>query len=86
MHGRRLDIENCSLDQLRARTEFETTRTRNRIALVVVVGALAALALAFVYGLWAGSMAYVGYVWGVAAPIAAGVIGFYFRRDSKELP
>jgi hypothetical protein len=60
MYGRRLDIENCSLDQIRACTEFETSRTRIRMALVVVSGAVAALAIAFVLGLSAGTMAHVG--------------------------
>jgi hypothetical protein len=86
MHGRRLAIENCSLDELRAWTQWETTRTGNGIARGVAFGAVAALVVAFVYGLWAGTMAYVGVVWGVVAPIAAGVSGFYFRIDRKGLP
>ncbi len=68
------------------RRELEITRTRNRIALGVVFGAMVALAVACAYGLRAGTMAYVGVVWGVVAPIAAGVSGFYFRIDRKELP
>jgi hypothetical protein len=80
-----VDVDNCSLDEVRARTDYENARTRNQIGQVVVFGSAGALGVAFVYGLWAGNLAVVGWVWGVVAPLAAGVIGFYFRRDGKDV-
>jgi len=83
-HGHDYDIENFTLEQIKAKTVYERSKTRNRIGLITICAALAAMLMAFIVGLWAGNLVYVSYVWAVVGPISAGVFGYYFRHDPKD--
>jgi hypothetical protein len=81
-HGRDVEVEDVTVARIRASTLHEVALARNRVALTVVYGALGALGLGFCYGVVRGD---VGYVWAVVGPLAAGVLGYYFRHEPREL-
>jgi hypothetical protein len=84
IHGNDYEVENFTLEQIKAKTVYERSKTRNRIGLITIWAAIAAMLVAFIVGLWAGNLAYVSYVWAVVGPISAGVFGYYFRHDPKD--
>lgn len=84
-HGRDVEVEDVTVARIRATTLHEVALARNRVALTVVYGALGALAVAFGYGVVRDDVGYVGYVWAVVGPLAAGVLGYYFRHEPREL-
>jgi hypothetical protein len=84
IHGNDYEVENFTLEQIKAKTVYERSKTRNRISLMTICTAIAAMLMAFIVGLWAGNLAYVSYVWAVVGPISAGVFGYYFRHDPKD--
>jgi hypothetical protein len=83
-HGQDFKLENFSIEEIKAKTVYEHSNTRNRISLITICAALAAMLMAFVYGLIAGNLSYVSYTWAVVGPISAGVFGYYFRHDPKD--
>jgi uncharacterized protein YcfJ len=63
--------------------EYETSRTRDRIAYFVLGCASAAMITAAIYGFYIGNFGGLKDVWTVVGPIAGGIIGYYFHRGRK---
>ncbi len=84
IHGNDYQVENFSLLEIKAKTVYEHSRTRNQITIITICAAIAAMLIALVIGLWTGHLAYVGVAWAVVGPISAGVFGYYCRHDPKD--
>jgi len=68
---------------VKARTEYETSRTRDRIAYVFLAGIAIALAGAAAYGAYHDDFSALGRVWFIAGPFAGWIAARYFgRRES----
>jgi uncharacterized membrane protein YoaK (UPF0700 family) len=76
--GRDFDV---SLAEL---ADYHTSRTRDRIAYITLISALAATGIAGLYGLGTGNFSGLNAVWVAAGPIVGIVIGYYFHRGRKE--
>jgi hypothetical protein len=77
-HGRDYDI------RLRAMDEYETSRTRDKIAYLVLGTVLGAIIAAATYGLWQQNFGALNAVWTVAGPITGAILGYYFHRGRKD--
>ncbi len=76
--GRVLEVSLADL------ADYHTSRTRNRIAYITLVSALAATGLSGVYGLATGNFSGLNAVWVAAGPIVGIIMGYYFHRGRKE--
>ena len=65
--------------------QYRTSRTKDRVAYLVLGCGVGAVGLAAVYGMITGSFSGLRDVWGAVGPIVGGVIGYYFHRSRKEL-
>ena len=77
-HGRDFAIA------VRVVDEYETSRTRDRIAYFVLACGALSMALAAGYGFYTGNFGTMNDVWTVAGPIIGVVIGYYFHRGRKD--
>ncbi len=77
-HGREFDI---SLDDL---VRYQTSRTRDRLAYLILAGAAGATAIAALAGFSTGSFTGVQNVWAATGPIIGAVLGYYFHRTHKD--
>jgi len=77
-HGRDFEI------MLRAQDDYETSRTRDRIAYLTLGAVLMAMILAATYGFYHGNLGVVKDVWTVVGPITGGIVGYYFHRGRKD--
>jgi hypothetical protein len=77
-HGRHIEIA------ARVADDYETSRTRDRIAYLVLGGAAMAMVIASGYGFRIGDFAALRDVWTVAGPFAGAIVGYYFHRSRKD--
>ncbi|MDA8248714.1 MAG: hypothetical protein M0Z28_05990 [Rhodospirillales bacterium] len=77
-HGRDVEVA------LAAVNEFETSRTRDNIAYILLFAIGAAMLVATLYGFYRGSFGGLKDVWTVAGPITGGIVGYYFHRGRKD--
>jgi len=77
-HGRDYEI------RLRALDEYETSRTRDKIAYLVLGTVLGAIVATATYGLWQQDFGALNAVWTVAGPITGAILGYYFHRGRKD--
>jgi hypothetical protein len=78
-HGRDFDFEMV----VRVVGEYETSRTRDRIAYFVLGCASLAMFVAAIYGFYFGNFGVLKDVWAVVGPITGGIIGYYFHRGRE---
>ena len=76
-HGRDFEMA------VRVVDEYETSRTRDKIAYFVLGCGSLAMALAAGYGFYSGNFGAMKDVWTVAGPIIGVVVGYYFHRGRK---
>jgi hypothetical protein len=75
--GRNIDIEEIAADT------YETSRTRDYLAKVIVWGGTVALFIAAVASYGQQSFAPIAAVWAVLGPVAGGIVSYYFYRGPK---
>jgi hypothetical protein len=63
--------------------EYETSRTRDKIAWFVLGCGSLAMALAAADGFYSGNFGTMKDVWTVTGPIIGIVVGYYFHRGRK---
>jgi len=71
------------IDEIEASDKYETSRTRDHLAKVIVRGGAVALVVAVAASFQQHSFAPVAAVWAVLGPIAGGIVSFYFYRGPK---
>jgi len=76
--GRNIDIE-----EIVASDTYETSRTRDHLAKVIVWGGAVALAVAALASYGQHSFAPIAAVWAVLGPAAGGIVSYYFYRGPK---
>jgi hypothetical protein len=76
-HGRDFAIA------VRVVDEYETSRTRDRIAYIVLGCGALSMAVAAGYGFYSEDFGAIKNIWTVAGPIIGIVIGYYFHRGGK---
>jgi multisubunit Na+/H+ antiporter MnhF subunit len=76
--GRNIDIE-----EIVASDTYETSRTRDHLAKVIVWGGAVALAIAALASYGQSSFAPIAAVWAVLGPVAGGIVSYYFYRGPK---
>ncbi len=76
--GRNIDIE-----EIVASDTYETSRTRDHLAKVIVWSGTAALAIAALASYGQHSFAPIAAVWAVLGPVAGGIVSYYFYRGPK---
>jgi hypothetical protein len=69
---------------VRVMDEYETSRTRDRIAYFVLACGSVAMIAAAGYGFYSGDFGALKDVWTVAGPIIGVVVGYYFHRGRKD--
>jgi hypothetical protein len=72
------------VQKIKARDSYETSRTRDKIAFVVLGSSAAALLIAALYGFYTGDFTALVAVWSGVGPIVGGIITWYFqiRKES----
>jgi len=73
-----------SIEQIAASDQYETSRTRDHIAKLMLWGGASALAAALVVSIISHSFSPLGAVWAVVGPFAGGIVTYYFYRDPKR--
>lgn len=65
-------------------TQYEESKTRNRIALSTVIMTLSMVVVSGTYGMLNSDFVPVATVWSISGPILGGIFGHYFRprKDS----
>jgi hypothetical protein len=76
-HGRDFEIV------MRAADDYETSRTRDGIAYLVLGAVAIAMLMAVAHGLQSGNFGATKDVWTVAGPITGAIVGYYFHRGRK---
>jgi RsiW-degrading membrane proteinase PrsW (M82 family) len=77
-HGRDFEIE------IHAVNEYRTSRTRDRIAYLILAAVIVAMLVALVYGFWQQNFASLKDVWTVVGPLTGTIIGYSFHRGRKD--
>ncbi len=72
------------VEEITAKDQYETSRTRDKIALIFVLCAILALGGAALHGWTAGNFDSLGYVWAIVGPFAGAIGSYYFHRDRKD--
>ena len=80
--GRRIDEDDVR--QIDAQDRYETSRTRDRLAYLILATLLVALAAAAIYGIRTDSFAPLGQVWAIGGPFAGGIVAYYFNRNRRD--
>jgi hypothetical protein len=73
-----------TIDEIEASDRYETARTRDHIAKLILWGGAAALSAAVGVSVVGRSFAPLGAVWAVIGPFAGGIVTYYFYRDPKR--
>jgi hypothetical protein len=73
-----------TIDEIAASDDYETARTRDHIAKLILWGATVALSAAVVVSVIGRSFAPLGAVWAVVGPFAGGIVTYYFYHDPKR--
>jgi len=68
---------------MRVTDEYETSRTRDDIAYILLAAVFIAMLVAVFSGFYYGNFGVVKDVWTVAGPITGAVVGYYFHRGRK---
>ncbi|MEO9959872.1 MAG: hypothetical protein ABJ388_11300 [Alphaproteobacteria bacterium] len=69
---------------IEANKKARVEHTRERLALIICVMAVAFLAGAAILGFFDGEFSKLNAVWSVAGAIIGTVVGYYFRGSSKD--
>ena len=80
--GRRIDEPDVR--QIDAQDRYETSRTRDRLAYVILATLLAALTTAAIHGFRTDNFAPLGQVWAIGGPFAGGIVAYYFNRNRRD--
>ncbi len=73
-----------TIDEIEASDRYETARTRDHIAKLILWGGTVALTAAVAVSVMGRSFAPLGAVWAVVGPFAGGIVTYYFYRDPKR--
>ena len=78
------DLDDADVRQIEARDQYETARTRDRLAYLAIAVLLVSLAGAALQGFWSSSFSPLEHIWSIGGPFAGAIVGFYFNRNRRD--